>query len=146
MPVHTARRTLLWTAAAAAVYFALVFGAGFILGPIRVLAVAPRVGERIAELLEAPIMLTVIVLAARWIVGRFGRSGSPSWPGVGLLALGGVLAAEFAVLTFFWRMPLDRYLAARDPVGLAAYAALLVLLAAMPSVVARRRGRRRALP
>jgi hypothetical protein len=146
MSIDAGRRSLPWTAAAAAVYFALVFGAGFILGPIRVLVVAPRVGERIAELIEAPIMLTVIVFAARWIVQRFGRAGAPSWAGVGLLALAGVLAAEFAVLTFFWRMPLDRYLAARDPVGLAAYAALLVLLAVMPSVVARRRRRPPAPP
>jgi len=32
-------------------YFVLVFGAEFILGPLRVLWVAPRVGERVAELI-----------------------------------------------------------------------------------------------
>ena len=39
---------------AAVLYFALVFGAGFVLGPIRILWVAPRLGARVAELLEAP--------------------------------------------------------------------------------------------
>lgn len=32
-------------------YFALVFGAGFILGPIRILYIVPRFGLRIAELM-----------------------------------------------------------------------------------------------
>jgi len=36
---------------AALAYFALVFGAGFMLGPIRILWVAPRLGERMAELM-----------------------------------------------------------------------------------------------
>jgi hypothetical protein len=50
---------------AGALYFALAFGAGFVLGTIRVLWVVPRVGERTAELMETPIMLVVIMLAAR---------------------------------------------------------------------------------
>ena len=33
-------------------YFGLVFGTGFVLGPVRVLWLAPRVGERWAELIE----------------------------------------------------------------------------------------------
>lgn len=50
---------------AGALYYALVFGAGFVLGPIRVLWVVPRSGERTAELMETPIMLVVTILAAR---------------------------------------------------------------------------------
>ncbi len=130
--------------AAAGLYFALVFGTGFVLGPIRVLIVAPQVGERIAVLLEAPIMAAAIVFAARWIGRRFPRLTPSASLAVGLLALAFVLAAEFAVMTFFWRMSLPQYLAARDPVGLAAYVALLVLFAAMPVLVARRRQTRSA--
>ncbi len=47
----------------ALLYFALVFGAGFVLGPIRILWVVPRFGTRMAELMEAPIMLVVSILA-----------------------------------------------------------------------------------
>ena len=48
----------------------LVFCAGFVLGPIRILWVVPRVGTRMAELMEAPIMLVVTILTARWVVQR----------------------------------------------------------------------------
>ena len=54
----------------ALVYFLIVFGAGFVLGIIRVLFALPLLGEGAAELLEMPLMLTVIVLAARWITKR----------------------------------------------------------------------------
>ena len=53
---------------AAAVYFALVFGAGFLLGPIRVLFLEPRVGLRAAELTELPLMIVAITFAASDIV------------------------------------------------------------------------------
>lgn len=52
-------------------YFALVFGAGFVLGTVRVFWVAPQLGTRAAELAEAPVMLVVIFFAARWIAKRF---------------------------------------------------------------------------
>jgi hypothetical protein len=54
-------------AAAAALYFAIVFGAGFLLGAVRVLWLEPRVGPIVAVLCEAPCILTVIVTAARWV-------------------------------------------------------------------------------
>ena len=57
---------------AGALYFALVFGAGFVLGAIRILWIVPRFGTRIAELMETPIMFVVTILAARWIVRRLG--------------------------------------------------------------------------
>ena len=70
---------------AGAVYFAIVFGVGFILGAIRTLWVVPRVGARNAELMEMPIMLVVTILAARWTVLRpcgVADVVSPAWNGL----------------------------------------------------------------
>jgi hypothetical protein len=52
-----------------------VFGAGFLLGCIRVPLLVPRLGVRTSELLEMPIQLVVIVFAARFVVERFSVSG-----------------------------------------------------------------------
>jgi hypothetical protein len=53
---------------AGALYFALVFGAGFVLGPVRILWVVPRIGTRMAELMETPIPFVVVMVAAQQIV------------------------------------------------------------------------------
>jgi hypothetical protein len=47
-----------------ALYFALVFGTGFVLGTIRVLLVVPRIGTRTAELIETPVMILVSFIVA----------------------------------------------------------------------------------
>ena len=65
---------------AGVIYFALVFGAGFMLGTVRVLWGVPHVGTRTAELLEAPIMLVVTILAARWVVRRMSLPPEVIWP------------------------------------------------------------------
>ena len=81
---------------AGVLYFAVVFGAGFILGPIRILWVVPRLGLRMAELAEEPIMLVIIILAARWVVRRFAVSSKvSSLLSMGGIALGLMLVAEF---------------------------------------------------
>jgi hypothetical protein len=81
---------------AAVFYFALMFGAGFVLGAIRTLWVIPRVGTRLAELIEAPIMLVVAIVAARWVLRHLAIPFAPSarlrMRGI---ALGLLLAAGF---------------------------------------------------
>lgn len=54
------------TLKAGLLYFTVVFAAGFVLGTIRTLWVASRT----AELVEAPIMLALSIVAARCIVRR----------------------------------------------------------------------------
>jgi hypothetical protein len=71
---------------AGVLYFAVVFGAGFVLGPMRILWAVPRLGTRVAELLEAPIMFVVTIVAARWIVRRFAVPPTPS----SRLGMGGI--------------------------------------------------------
>ncbi len=77
-----------------ALYFACVFGAGFALGPLRILWVVPRFGVRTAELMEMPIMLAVIVAAARWAVRRLAvPPEAATRVGMGCVALALLLAA-----------------------------------------------------
>ena len=80
-------------------YFALVFGAGFLLGPIRLRWGVPRFGTRMAELMETPIMFVVVVVAARWIVRRLAVPSTPSCRlGIGCVALSLMLVAEFTLV------------------------------------------------
>ena len=74
-------------------YFLLVFGAGFILGTGRVLIMVPLLGEKVAELIEIPLMLTVIVAAARWIVRHKLDSRQSTALPIGFIAMGLVLLA-----------------------------------------------------
>jgi len=78
-----------------AVYFAIVFAAGFVFGIARVLWLVPRLGVRLAELTEVPLMLAVIFLAARWINRRFLTERDQSARlVVGVLAFAFLLLAE----------------------------------------------------
>jgi hypothetical protein len=118
----------------ATLYFALVFGAGFILGPIRILLVIPRVGVRVAELIEAPIMLIVIIAASRWLVRRFPEpSNWSSRLAAGFLSLALMLGAEFSLAHVLQGISVREYLASRDPVSGAVYYALLVVFAVLPA-------------
>lgn len=124
-----------------------MFGAGFALGPLRILWLVPRIGARMAELAEAPIMLVVTVFAARWIVRRFAIASAPlPRLGVGLVALGLLLGAEFGFVLWLRGVGIAEYLATRDSVSGAVYYALLGLVALMPVVVARKRRASPAAP
>ena len=95
------QHTLMQILKASLLHFALVFGVGFVLGTIHTLWVAPRVGMRIAELMETPIMLVVIIVAARWIVHRLAVPSVPS----SRLSMGFV-----ALNSSNWRAPNGNYL------------------------------------
>jgi hypothetical protein len=124
---------------AGVLYFAVVFGAGFVLGPIRILWLVPRLGARVAELLEAPIMLVITIVAARWIVRRLVVPPTPpSRLGMGGVALGLLLIAEFTLVLWLRGLSIRQYLAARDPVSETVYYLMLVVFAVMPFLVARR--------
>jgi hypothetical protein len=124
---------------AGVLYFALVFGAGLVLGPIRILWVVPHFGARIAELMETPIMLVVIILSARWIVRRFAVPATlPSRLSMGCVALALLLVAEFTLVLWLRGLSISEYLATRDPVSGTVYYLMLVVFALMPLVVARK--------
>ncbi len=118
---------------AALLYFALVFGAGFVLGVLRVLVLEPRVGERAAELAEMPVMLTVSWLAAGFVCRRYRASLNTGGRAAvaGLMALLLLVLAE-AMLVAVQGLNISDYIAARDPVSGTAYLIALMLFAAMP--------------
>jgi hypothetical protein len=121
----------------AAVYFALVFGAGFILGVGRVLWLVPRLGARDAELVEMPLMLVVITLAAGRTNRLFAGMGGPARLGYGGVALSLTLAADLAVAVFLRGMSPAAAFADRDPVSGAAYYGSLIVFALMPWLLGR---------
>jgi hypothetical protein len=128
----------LWSLA----YFGLVFGAGFVLGPIRILWLVPKVGVRAAELIEMPIMIALTVLAARWIVRRFNVPFSLGVRiSIGLIALCFMVVAEIGFALALSGRSLSEYIAGRDPISGTAFLIALAAFAIMPSVIGLKAGR-----
>ena len=125
----------------AVVYFAAVFSIGFVLGIARTLSVAPRLGERVAELVELPVMVAASFLVARALMSRV-DAGIRDAALVGLAALALLVCAELAVVAFVRAQTFADYVASRDPVSGSAYVLALVLFAAMPALICRRRALR----
>lgn len=123
-------------AKAGVVYFAIVFCAGFVLGTIRTLWVVPRLGARVAELVESPIMLMVTIFAARSVVRLFALPSTLfARIGMGCLALVLMLVAEFGFVLWLRRISIREYLATRDPVAGTVYYVTLAAFAVMPLLV-----------
>ena len=120
-------------------YFAIVFGMGFLFGTVRTVWVVPRVGTRLAELIETPIMLLVTIVAARWTVLDLAVPSAPSTRiGMGGLALCLLLVAEFGLVLWLRGLSIREYLATRDPVSGTVYYVMLGAFALMPLLVANR--------
>jgi pimeloyl-ACP methyl ester carboxylesterase len=117
-------------------YFLVVFAAGFALGTLRAVWLAPAIGERAAQLAETPVMLAVVVAAARWIVRRLALEPrlAPRL-GMGLAALACMLAAEFGLVLPLRGASVAQYLEALDPLIGAVYYASLGVMAAAPLFV-----------
>lgn len=119
-------------------YFALVFGTGFALGAIRVPLLVPRLGVRMAELIEMPVMAVVIVLAARFIVRRFALPTTAALRlVVGGAALALLVAAELLLAVALQGQTVAAYIASRDPVSGSVYLLMLGVFALMPWGLAR---------
>jgi hypothetical protein len=86
---------------AAAFYYTVVFAAGFVFGMLRVLVLAPQVGERLAVLLELPFMLTISWFACRWLIDRFSVPAAlvPRLA-MGIVAFALLMAAEIGISVF----------------------------------------------
>lgn len=126
--------------ASAALYFAMVFGVGFALGPIRVLFLEPRVGTLVAVLCEAPFLFGAMVVASR-VAPRILRVASDTGPMlcVGLVALVFQQIADAVVGVSLRGISLAQQLARFATVEGAVYASLLILFAIVPALVNRAR-------
>lgn len=80
------------------VYATGVFGAGYVLGAIRLRLLVPHLGTTYAVLLEAPLMLGVSWWVSRWCVGQWAVSARPG-PRIlmGVVALVVLLSEELAL-------------------------------------------------
>lgn len=128
----------------ALLYFAIVFAAGFVLGAFRTLFVVSYMSTRSAELLEAPLMLAVVFIAARWLTLRVHLPNDLVWLAIGSLALAVMLLTEFTVVLSLRGLSLAEYFATRDPISGGVYFASLGVFAVCPWLVARARTRLRA--
>ena len=126
------------TVKAGILYFAVVFAAGFALGPARLFWLVPRLGPRYAELLEMPVMLAVTVVVARWVVRRLAVPPSAAARlGMGVIAFALMITAEFSLVLWLRGLALRDYFATRDPVSGTAYYLLLLIFALMPLLLRR---------
>jgi hypothetical protein len=117
------------------VYFAVVFGAGFLLGTARVLIIVPLSGVRLAELVELPVMLLVTIVSAKWIVRRLSVNSGPHRLAMGSIAFALLLIAEFTLVLWLRGLTIKECLASLDPVTGTAYYLTLALFAVMPLIV-----------
>jgi hypothetical protein len=128
-------------AAASVLYFAVVFGAGMLLGPIRVFWLEPRLGKSIAVLCEMPFLLTAMVLAARWLPGIVRLSGARGQlVAMGLGALILQQLADVVVGIMLRGLTLSEQLQNFETPAGVIYAVALLLFVAVPVLV---NGRRR---
>ena len=123
----------------ALIYFALIFGTGFMLGTIRVLWLVPKLGVRTAEMIEMLPMFIAILLSARWINQHFADVEHFSTRlKIGFLALIFLLTAEIALGVGLRGVSISEVLLNHDPVSGTVYYFMLVLFALMPWLIDRK--------
>ncbi len=97
---------------AGALYFALTFLVGFLIGPLRELVLKPRLGGTGALLIEAPVMLVAMFYVAWRCVGWFAVSPrAADRIAMGGVALALLLCAEVVLSKLLRGMTLDTWLA-----------------------------------
>jgi hypothetical protein len=127
-------------AAAALLYFGIVFGVGLLLGPIRVLWLEPQVGPAIAVACETPFLLAAMLLAARRVPSALHLRRSFS--ALATMGIGALLLQQAADLVVGVGLrglsPTEQLAQFATPAG-RIYAAALIAFAAMPLLVNWRR-------
>lgn len=84
-------------ALAGLLYCALVFALGFVLGSVRVLLVAPTMGEFSAVLIELPVMMLACWLVSGRLVSQLRISTLQAALVMGVVAFSCLMVAEFSL-------------------------------------------------
>lgn len=130
----------------AVLYFALVFGGGFLLGTLRILLVERLLGRDAAEIAESPVMVLWSFLVARGLARRFAWPREPRWRlALGVCALALMLAAELGVGAWIRGATLRETIESRTSLSGAFFLVALAAFALMPwleGVLASERGGR----
>ena len=95
--------------------------------------------ERSSRAREAPLMLTAIILSARFVVRRFPAPRRADYLASGGVALLLLVLVEFSVVLGIRGLSLGEYFAERDPVAGSVYVIMLAVFAAMPWLLGGRR-------
>ena len=121
------------TLRAALTYFVLVFAAGCVLGPVRVLLLEPIFGRLIATLFEGPVLIVAMIVAARFVIRWFLHSGhAVELTLVGTTAFAAVMLPDLLIGLFAFETSIgDQLLELLAPAGLV-YIVLLAIFAVMP--------------
>jgi hypothetical protein len=123
----TAPLRLLRATKAGALYAIIVFVIGFILRTIRVLLLAPRLGETTAVIIEAPIVLVASWFVCRWRVDRLDvRRTVPARSLMGLIAFLVLMWAEVGLGAVLGRSLGDQLAAQQSPSGALGLAAQVI--------------------
>ena len=93
-----------------------------------------------AELMEIPFMIAVIIVAATWVVRRLEIPPTPGKRlGMGCIAFVLLLVAEFGFVLWLRGVSISEYLATRDPVSGTVYYISLGVFAIMPLLMENRK-------
>ena len=112
---------------AGALYAIIVFLIGFILGTIRILLLAPRLGDTTVVIVEAPIILAASWFVCRWCVNRLDvrrTVAARSW--MGLVAFLVLMLAEAGLGAVFGRSLWDQVAIYQSPSGVLGLAAQVI--------------------
>jgi hypothetical protein len=115
-------------------YFFILFLLGFLLGPIRVLKLQPRVGKLLAVIIEAPFLIFTMPWAASWSIQVFKvPSDISSRLIMGGLAWFFLILAEITISRWIMKISLPRYLKQfQHPEGLVGLS-IMIIFAAIPA-------------
>lgn len=92
---------------AGGVYTLLVFAVAFALGVLRVLLIAPRIGELAAVAIEVPVMLAIAWPICARIVRSFALGRGSERAAMGASAFALLMALEWSLATLIFGRPIE---------------------------------------